>query len=292
MQVHLIDGTYELFRHFFPIPSHINAGGEEVAATRAVIGSCLSLLEDGATHIGIATDHVIESWRNELWAGYKTGEGMEPEILSQFPLLEGGLTAAGFAVWPMVEQEADDGLGAAAAMAALDERVERVLICTADKDLAQCVVDPVIAQFDRRKGTILDEAAVIEKYGVPPTSIPDYLALVGDTADGFPGVKGWGAKSTATVLSRYGSVEAIPAAPGQWDVAVRGAAKLSAALEAARDDVAIFKRLATLDLDAPVSASVDELEWVEPTSEFAAWCDRLDAPGLLTRAERLATERR
>jgi len=291
MQVHLIDGTYELFRHFFPIPSHLNSEGEEVAATRAVVGNLLKLLEDEATHVGVATDHVVVSWRNQLWADYKTGDGMDPDILSQFPLLEGALTAAGFVVWPMIDDEADDALAAAATMAALDERVSQVKICTADKDLAQCVLDPLIIQVDRRKRVELDEAAVIEKYGVPPTSIPDWLALVGDSADGFPGVQGWGAKSAASVLQRYLHIEQIPSAPGQWDVTVRGAAKLSASLEAAREKAHLFKQLATLNLDAPVSATVDELEWVEPTSEFTSWCERLDAPGLLATAERLAAKR-
>ena len=284
MKVHLIDGTYELFRYHFALPSHVTASGQEVAATRGVIGSLLSMIDEGATHVAVATDTVIESWRNDLYDGYKTGDGVPPELFSQFPLVEEGLALAGFAVWPMVEYEADDALAAGAAMAAADERVERVFICTPDKDLAQCVTsDGRVVQFDRRKRLLVDEAGVVEKFGVEPESIPDYLALVGDTADGFPGLKGWGAKSTATVLARYRHLEDIPAAPGQWDVTVRGAAKLAATLVENFDDALLFRRIATVDRVGPRVGTVDELEFAGPRPGFADFCERIDAPGLAHR---------
>src|SRR3954453_23307209 len=234
--VHLVDGTYELFRHHFAVPSHIDPDGMEVAAVRGVLGTVLMMLEQGATHVGVATDHVIESFRNDLWAGYKTSEGMPPELLAQFPLLEDGLEALGVTVWAMVDQEADDALAAAARVARDDDRVDRAIICTVDKDLGQCVEDPKVVQLDRRKGgQLIDEAGVRERFGVGPRSIPDYLALVGDSADGFPGLPGWGAKSTATVLARYEHVDAVPDDARDWDVEVRGAAKLAATLAAGRD---------------------------------------------------------
>ena len=291
-RVHLVDGTYELFRYFFATPSHRNAAGEEVGAVRSVLGSMIGLLEDGATHIGIATDHVIESFRNDLWDGYKDSTGMDPLILGQFQLLEDVLAAAGFTVWPMVEYEADDALGAAAHMAARDERVEQVLICTPDKDLAQCVSDDGrIVQFDRRQAKRYDRAAVIEKFGVPPESIPDYLALVGDSADGFPGLPGWGAKSSSTVLARYGHIEDIPAAAGQWEVTVRGGAKLARTLADNVELALLFRRIATVDLDAPVSASVDEVEWKGPTDRFEEVARTIDATGALRRITKLADRR-
>jgi 5'-3' exonuclease len=230
VDVHLVDGTYELFRYYFAVPSHVNRDGQEVGATRGVLGSMLGLLEDGATHVGVATDHVVESFRNELYAGYKTGEGIEPALRSQFELLEEVLGAAGFAVWAMVRHEADDAMATGAAIAAADARVERVFLCTPDKDLAQCVEGDRVVQLDRRKGIALGADGIIEKFGVPPASIPDYLGLVGDSADGFPGLPGWGAKSAASVLGRYGHIEAIPEDPESWDVKVRGAAKLGATL--------------------------------------------------------------
>lgn len=291
MQVHLVDGTYELFRHFYsPGGGHRNAAGEEVGAVRGVLRSLLGLLGDGATHVGVATDHVIESFRNDLWPGYKDGSGIDPDLRLQFPWLEDALRAAGFTVWPMVEVEADDALAAAASVAADHPGIERVLICTPDKDLAQCVRDPVIAQFDRRAGVIRDEAAVREKFGVPPASIPDYLALVGDSADGFPGLPGWGAKSAAAVLARYGHLDEIPHAPGQWDVGVRGAAKLAAALAAGYEDALLFRRLATLETDVDVG-TVGDWEWRGPTDELAAWAERLDAPDVATRAGTLSASR-
>lgn len=290
MQAHLLDGTYELFRHYFGVPSHLDPDGLEVAAVRGVLGTVMTMLEDGATHLGVATDHVIESYRNDLWPGYKTGAGIEPELLAQFPWLEDALVALGVRVWPMVEQEADDALAAAAAVAAADSRVEQVFICTPDKDLAQCVEDPRIVQLDRRQGHLLDEAAVREKFGVSPRSIPDWLALVGDSADGFPGLPGWGAKSAATVLARYQHIDAIPDDATTWDVTVRGAAKLGATLAAERAAAGLFLTLATLRTDADVGA-VDDWQWRGPTPELAQWGERLGATNLVDRAERLATRR-
>ena len=275
MVVHLVDGTYELFRHFYAMPSAKNAAGEEVAAVRGVMHSIRGLVQEGATHIGVATDHVIESFRNHLYAGYKTGEGIAPDLWAQFPLLEEGLEAWGLKVWPMVEFEADDALAAAAVKAADDPRVEQVIICTPDKDLAQCVHGTRIVQRDRVRRVTRDEAGVVAKFGVPPASIPDYLALVGDSADGFPGLPGWGAKSAAKVLARWGHLDRIPADPRAWDVDVRGAGALAATLAAQRADAMLFRELATLRLDVPVFASIDELRWQGPTAEVDALRDRL-----------------
>jgi 5'-3' exonuclease len=291
MQVHLVDGTYELFRYHFALPSHVLDDGREVAATRGVVGSMLSMLEDGATHVGIATDHVIESFRNDLWPGYKSSAGMPPELLSQFGLLEDVLAAAGFVVFPMVEHEADDALGAAASVAAADERVEQVLICTPDKDLGQCVVDDRVVQLDRRKGTVYDAAGVEEKFGVAPASIPDYLALVGDSADGFPGLAGWGAKSASAVLARYGHLEDVPALAADWDVPVRNAGRLALTLQDEMDLAVLFRRIATIETDAPTIADVDELAWRGPAPGFRDVATALDAPNLAARAERLAAGR-
>jgi 5'-3' exonuclease len=292
VKVHLVDGTYELFRYYYALPSHVNGAGVEVSATRGVVGTVLQMLEEGATHVAVATDQIIESFRNDLWDGYKDGSGIDPLLKSQFPIIEDALEAAGVVVWAMVEYEADDALGAGAVMAAADPAVEQVLICTPDKDLGQCVTDDDrIVQYDRRKQQLIDRAGVIDKFGVPPESIPDYLALVGDSADGFPGLQGWGAKSAAAVLARYGHLEDIPAAAGQWDITVRGGAKLAATLQREYEEALLFRRIATIETDAPVSASVDELRWVGPTAAFEAMCERLDAPGLLRRAERLAAAR-
>ncbi len=241
MKVHLVDGTYELFRHFFGAPPHRTAEGHEVAAVRGVVGSVLQLLGEGATHVGVATDHVIESFRNDLWPGYKTGEGVDPDLWSQAWPLETALTALGVLVWPMIELEADDALASGAAVAEDDPEVEQVIICTPDKDLGQCVRGTRVVQLDRRKDTTIDEAGVTEKFGVGPASIPDYLALVGDSADGFPGLAGWGAKSAAAVLARWHHIEAIPADPRDWDVTVRGAAKLATTLQEGRDDGAALQ---------------------------------------------------
>lgn len=286
MQVHLIDGTYELFRHFFAMPPAKNAGGHEVAATRGVLASMLGMIESGTTHIAIATDHVVESFRNDLWPGYKDGSGIDPALHSQFQLLEETLTAAGFVVWPMVEYEADDGLASGARMAAADDRVDRVLICTPDKDLSQCVGGKVV-QFDRRKREVRDEAGVVEKFGVVPSAIPDWLALVGDSADGFPGIKGFGAKTAAAVLSRYGRIEDIPADGADWDVSVRGAARLAETLRNGLEDALLFRKLATLVEDAPVSPTVDALEWRGPTEDFALVASVLGQPALAERAREL-----
>ena len=291
MQVHLVDGTYELFRYFYsPGGGHTNGAGEQVGGVRGVLRSLVTMLGDGATHLGVATDHVIESFRNDLWAGYKDGSGIDPELFAQFPWLEEAAAALGVTVWPMVEVEADDALAAAAQVAAADERVDQVVICTPDKDLAQCVGGKIV-QFDRRAKQMRDAAAVEEKYGVPPASIPDWLALVGDSADGFPGLAGWGAKTAATVLRRYGRVEDIPHAPGQWDVSgLRGAAKLAATLHDQFDLALLFKRLATLETDIEVG-SVDDWRWTGPTDALASWCERLDAPDVIRNATRLASGR-
>jgi 5'-3' exonuclease len=291
MKVHLVDGTYELFRQHFGAMNRRGDSPREPGpfdATIGVLTSTLQLLEDGATHLGVASDHVIESFRNELWAGYKTSEGMLPELLSQIPVMEEALVAMGVATWAMVEWEADDALGAAAAVAAADDRVEQVLIVTPDKDLGQCVVGRRVVQYDRRKQEIIDEDGVRAKFGVGPASIPDFLGLVGDTADGFPGLPGWGAKSAALVLARYGHLEQIPAQASLWEVpGLRGAAKLSATLQDQFDMALLFRTIATVDLDTPVG-QVDEWHWQGPTSEFAAICAHLGVPGIATRAARLA----
>jgi len=279
MEVHLIDGTYELFRHYFAHPKTLNSEGREVGAVRGVLSSMRYLLKEGATHLGVATDHVIESFRNDLWPTYKTGEGVEPDLLAQFPLLEEALAAMGIVVWPMVEFEADDALAAAAVAAASDPRVERVIICTPDKDLAQCVrgTSPPqqIVQLDRRKQIIRDEAGVMEKFGVPPSSIPDYLALVGDSADGFPGIAGWGAKSAATVLARYGHLEAIPKDWSQWNLRLASPKALSESLLNGWDQALLFRDLATLRTDIQLFQSVDELRWTGETDAYPALSARL-----------------
>lgn len=277
MDVYLVDGTYELFRHFFAVPGATNSGGEEIGAVRGVCNSVLTMLEQGATHIGVATDHIIESFRNDLYPYYKTGEGIEHELKSQFPILEEALQAMGVLVWPMVEFEADDALAAAAAKAALNKKVDRVVICTPDKDLSQCVVGTRVVQLDRRRDTTRDQAGVIEKFGVKPTSIPDYLALVGDTADGYPGLPGWGAKATASVLAQFEHLENIPQDAKQWPSSIRGAAKLAATLFGSYDDALLFRRLATLRLDVPVFDDIDELRWKGPHSLLDATATRLKA---------------
>ncbi len=291
MKVHLVDGTYELFRHFFGAPPHRNADGQEVAAVRGVVGSVLQLLGEGATHVGVATDHVIESFRNDLWPGYKTGAGIDPDLWSQAWPLEDALAALGVIVWPMVDVEADDALASAAAVAGDDPLVEQVVICTPDKDLGQCVRGTRIVQLDRRKDNLIDEEGVVAKFGVGPLSIPDYLALVGDSADGFPGLAGWGAKSAGAVLARWIHLEDIPPDPADWQLSVRGAAKLAATLRDHRDDAVLFKHLATLRVDRSLLGRVEELRWQGPTDDFARQCAALDAPGLSRRAEALAAAR-
>lgn len=288
MRVHLVDGTYELFRHFYALPQATDTEGREVAALVGVLNSVLAMLQDGATHLGVATDHVIESFRNQLWPGYKTGEGIDPLLWAQFHPLEDALRAMGIVVWGMTDLEADDGLASAARLAAADPRVEQVLICTPDKDLAQCVVADRVVQFDRRKRELRDRDGVTAKFGVPPASIPDWLALVGDSADGFPGIKGWGHKSASTVLARYGHLELIPRDPGRWEVPVRGAARLSANLEADRELAMRFRDLATLRTDALLFEDVEELRWTGPRPDFEGLADRLRAPELWDRTTRLA----
>ena len=291
MNVHLVDGTYELFRHYYALPKSTSVSGQEVAATRGVLGSMLAMLEAGATHLAVATDHVIESFRNALWPGYKDGSGIEPDLLSQFGILEHGLRALGVVVWPMVEFEADDGMAAGATLAAADARVERVLICTPDKDLAQCVVGNRVVQFDRRQRLIIDEDGVVAKFGVAPKSIPDLLALVGDGADGYPGLKGWGKKSAATVLARYEHLEAIPNDAADWDIDVRGAKRLADTLAAERDLALLFRRIATVDRGAPISPSVDELRWTGPSPDLPAFCEQIGSAALQLRAATLAKVR-
>src|SRR6476660_4146063 len=276
MRVHLLDGTYELFRYYFAMPSARDADGREVAAVRGVVASVLSMVTGGATHIGVATDHVIESFRNRLWRGYKTSAGVPKDLLSQFPILEDTLVAAGFVVWPMVEFEADDALASGAAAAAADPRVERVIICTPDKDLAQSVRGTRVVQLDRRARTTRDEAGIVEKFGVPPASIPDYLALVGDSADGYPGLQGWGAKSAAAVLARFKHLEAIPDDWQAWSVNARNAAGLSRTLNENRDLALLFRTLATLKTDIPLFTSVDTLKWNGPTPAFEALAAKLE----------------
>ena len=291
MLVHLIDGTYELFRYFLsPAAAFDRSAPVELRGVRGVVGSILGMLEDGATHLGIATDHVIESFRNALWPGYKTGDGMDPVLYAQFAPLEDALGALGVVVWPMVEFEADDALASAAAMAAADPRVAQAIICTPDKDLAQCVRGRVV-QLDRRTRELRDEAAVQRKFGVPPASIPDWLALVGDSADGYPGLPGWGAVSAATVLARYRHLEEIPKLAMEWDVSVRGALRLATTLAEQRDLALLFRELATLRTDAPVGSGVEALRWTGPRGDFAAWAERLGAPALHERAARLAAAR-
>jgi len=292
MNVHIVDGTYELFRQFFARPSHLNSEGVDVGAARAVARSMLVMLEDGATHLAVATDQVIESFRNKLYDGYKTGSGIDPVLHAQFPVLEQVLEAMGVAVFAMVEFEADDAMAALAAIAARDQRVERVLICTPDKDLAQCVVGDRVVQFDRRNNKVINAEGVVDKYGVPPESIPDYLGLVGDSADGFPGLPGWGAKSSATVLARYGHIESIPGAAGQWDITVRGGAKLAKTLADSLQDALLFKRLAILDTNAVQLANVDELRWNKPGENAAETLAAIDAGDLMIRLTKLWETRR
>jgi 5'-3' exonuclease len=277
LQVHLVDGTYELFRHYYALPSARDRDGYEVAAVRGVLRSLLGMIRDGATHVAVATDHVIESFRNRLWPGYKTGEGIEPDLLAQFSLLEDTLLAAGVVVWPMVEFEADDALASAAVAAARDPRVERVIICTPDKDLAQCLRGERIVQLNRRTREMRDEAGVIEKFGVSPSSIPDYLALVGDAADGYPGLPGWGAKSTAAVLVRFAHIESIPTEWRDWRVNVANPSALARTLSQQRDRALLFRTLATLRNDIALFDDVEQIRWNGPTPAFPAVAARLDA---------------
>ena len=277
LEIYLVDGTYELFRHYYALPSARDSDGREVAAVRGVLASVMGMIKSGATHIAVATDHVIESFRNELWPGYKTGAGIEPDLWAQFPLLEDTLSAAGIVVWPMVESEADDALAAAAVAAAQDARVERVIVCTPDKDLAQCVRGTRIVQLNRRTRVTLDEAGVVQKFGVSPASIPDYLALVGDAADGYPGLPGWGPKSSAAVLAKFVHLESIPLDNRKWHVNAANASALADTLSREWDHALLFRTLATLRTDIALFDDVDQLRWNGPTPAFAAIAARLDA---------------
>jgi 5'-3' exonuclease len=284
MDVHLVDGTYELFRHYFAVPSAADVTGQEIGAVRGVLNSVLYMIERGATHIGVATDHVVESFRNDLYPGYKTSAGVPQELLSQFPILEEALEVLGVVVWPMVYFEADDALAAAAAKASEDDRVGQVIICTPDKDLSQSVVGARVVQLDRRRNILRDEAGVVAKFGVKPRSIPDYLAVVGDSADGFPGVAGWGQKSAALVLSQYPHLEDIPKDWRVWHPSIGSARRLSASLFGSWDNALLFRTLATLRLDVPVFETVDDLRWQGPRPGFEEMCDRMKAGELLARA--------
>jgi 5'-3' exonuclease len=281
VRIHLVDGTYELFRAFFGAPPAQAPDGREVGATRGLLRSLAALVRnEGATHVGVAFDHVIESFRNDLYAGYKTGEGLEPALLGQFELAERAAAALGFAVWSMVEFEADDALATAAARFAEDPAVEQVVIASPDKDLAQCVRGTRVVCLDRLRRKTLDEKGVVEKFGVPPASIPDWLALVGDSADGYPGLPRWGAKSATAVLARWGRVDRIPDSPREWGVAVRGAEALAASLRGGRQEVTLFRTLATLRSDVPLTESVDDLRWRGPRrGELESLCAEIGDAG-------------
>ena len=284
MDIYLIDGTYELFRYFYAVPSAKDASGQEIGAVRGVVGSVLSMIEGGATHVGVATDHVIESFRNDLYLGYKTSEGVDPALLSQFPILEDALQSMGVVVWPMTEVEADDALASAATKSAQDDRVRQVIICTPDKDLAQCVLGSRVVQLDRRRETLRDEAGVIAKFGIKPSSIPDYLAVVGDSADGYPGIAGWGSKTAAAAFSQYPHLEDIPKDWRHWVPIIRRARPLAESLFGAWGDALLFRTLATLRVDVPVFTSIDDLLWKGPAEDFKRTCERLRASDLFRRA--------
>ncbi|MDX1982765.1 MAG: 5'-3' exonuclease H3TH domain-containing protein [Bryobacteraceae bacterium] len=284
MDVHLVDGTYELFRHFFAVPSLLDGDGNEAGAVRAVLASVLALIEGGATHVGVATDHVVESFRNQLYPAYKTGDGVPPPLMAQFHPLEEALKAMGVRVWPMVEWEADDALASAAVKAATDPRVRQVIVCTPDKDLAQCVAGSRVVQWDRRRAIVRDEAGVVEKWGVRPQSIPDFLAVTGDSADGYPGLPGWGPKAAASVFSRYPRLEDVPKDWRLWHTSIRSSRRLAAVLFERWEDVLLYRALAELRLDVPVFETVDELRWTGPHAEFEDLCARLRSPRLAVRA--------
>jgi 5'-3' exonuclease len=293
VKVHLLDGTYELFRAYYGGPPSRNARGDEIGAARTLFRSFASLLDDpSVTHVACAFDHVIESFRNELFAGYKTSEGIEPALHAQFPIAERVSRALGVVTWPMVEFEADDALATAAERCQEDARVEQVLLCSPDKDLAQCVRGTRVVMLDRMRRTVLDEPGVVAKFGVPPASIPDFLALVGDAADGIPGIAGWGEKSTAAVLAAYGTVESIPSDPATWTVKVRGAARLAASLHAGRADAALYRRLATLRRDVPIAAEPGSIEWNGPDlAAVEALAEELSDDKLVPRVKQLLERR-
>src|SRR6267378_5384866 len=291
MDVYLLDGTYELFRHFYAVPSHVNDAGEEVAATRGVLASVIGMLESGVTHIGVATDHVIESFRNDMWPGYKTGEGVDPRLLAQFIPLEQALESMGIATWPMVELEADDAIAAAASSLSKLSDVDRVVICSPDKDFAQCIRGDKIVQLNRRTGLIRNEAGVHARFGIPPSSIPDYLALVGDTADGYPGLDGWGEKASATVLDTYRHLEKIPSNAEDWRVEVRRADLLASTLRQNFKLALLFRDLATLRTRKPTITSTSKVHWTGPKVSFNAVCRRLDAAELERRVDALTSSK-
>jgi 5'-3' exonuclease len=292
LEAYLVDGTYELFRHFYAMPPHSNEIGEEVAATRGVLGSIAGMLESGVTHIGVATDHVIESFRNDLWSEYKTSEGVDPRLLAQFPLLEEALEAMGVVVWPMVELEADDALAGAAFSLSKISEVSRIYICTPDKDLAQCVRGDRVVQLDRRARLVRNEAGVREKFGVQPVSIPDYLALVGDSADGYPGLTGWGERSAGAVIGFYHHLEGVPRSSDDWKVKVRAADRLAKTLQENFKLALLFRDLATLRTREPKIRSPDKIRWRGPTRAFVDLCKRLDDDQLLNRVTEIDTSRR
>jgi 5'-3' exonuclease len=287
LDIYLVDGTYELFRHFYAIPPETNSAGEEVAATRGVVASILSMLESGVTHLGVATDHVIESFRNNLWPDYKTSEGVDPRLLSQFQLLEDSLVSLGVVVWPMIELEADDALAGAASSLSKLKQVRQIFLCSPDKDLAQCVRNDRIVMLDRRRDKIIDEKGVLEKFRVMPESIPDYLALVGDVADGYPGLDGWGEKSAGAVLAKYSHLERIPVDSSKWSIAPREADKLAATLRENMRLALLFRDLATLRTTNPRIRDPNQLRWKGPTESFPAICNRLEATQLIDRAKSL-----
>lgn len=290
MRVHLVDGTYELFRHYFALPPSKNETGDEVAAVQGVLRSILTMLGSGVTHLGVATDHIIESFRNDLWPGYKTSVGVSPDLLAQFPILEDALRALGVVVWPMVKFEADDALASAAQEAA--RYAEQVIICTPDKDLAQCVVGDHVVQLNRRTRKIMNEGDVVAKFGVKPASIADYLALVGDSADGFPGLPGWGAKSAAAVLAKFEHIEEIPRKSSEWGMPLRGSVILASTLDQERDLAMLFKDLATLRRSVQVRATADRLQWKGPRQTFKRIAERLGEPGLFDQARDAAQRSR
>jgi len=292
VKVHLVDGTFELFRAYYGVPPAHDASGRPVGAVRGILATLLALLrEPGLTHVACAFDHVIESFRNELFAGYKTGEGIDPDLLAQFEPAERAAAALGIVVWPMVEFETDDALATAAYRWRDDPGVEQVVICSPDKDLSQCVVGSRVICRDRLRRADRDEAGVVAKFGVPPASLPDWLALVGDTADGIPGIPGWGEKSAGAVLARYGRLEAIPDDAAAWDVAVRGRDRLAASLRGRREDAALYRRLATLRTDVPLAESLEDLEWRGARrSELEPLCREIGAQDLLARVPRWRSE--
>jgi 5'-3' exonuclease len=285
MNVHLIDGTYELFRSWFGAPEATSPAGVEVGATRGFLRSMAAMLRDeSVTHVACAFDHTVESFRNDLFDGYKTGEGLEPDLFAQFPLVERASRALGIVTWPMIEFEADDALAAGAAKFGDHPDVDRVLICSPDKDLCQCVRGARVVTLDRRRSIVLDENGVREKFGVSPVSIPDYLALVGDAADGIPGIPRWGAKSAAAVLAKFEHIDAIPDDPGAWGIKVRGSATLAENLAERREDAALYRRLATLRTDVPIDESLDDLRWTGPDRPaLEALCDELGETAVLGR---------